>query len=75
MRTNFHLWSGVLRRARTDYGRGLFAYSSGFYPTLVIDVELTSWALPLAIHAGGPLLGKSGFHVRILCVNIGWSKL
>lgn len=60
MRTNFFIWAGVLRRG---------------YPTVVIDVELRSWALPFAIHAGGPLIGKPGFHFRIGPVNIGWSKL
>lgn len=60
MRTNWLVWSGVHRRG---------------YPTLVIDLELRSWALPFAIHAGGPLLGKFGFHLRVLCLNIGWSKL
>lgn len=45
------------------------------FPTVVIDADLTSWALPFAIHAGGPLLGKPGFHFRIGPINIGWSKL
>lgn len=60
MRTNYFIWGGVLRRG---------------YPTLVIDMDLASWALPFAIHAGGPLLGRPGFHFRIGPVNIGWSKL
>lgn len=60
MRTNWHLWSGVYRRG---------------FPTVVIDVKLDSWALPFAIHAGGPLLGKPGFHFRVGPVNIGWSRL
>lgn len=64
MRTNFHIWSGVNRHYRGSY-----------FPTVVIDMELTSWALPFAIHGGGPLLGKPGFHFRIGPVNIGWSKL
>lgn len=69
MRRNYFIWGGVLRQAvpgASDYA---------FYPTLVIDVDLASWALPLAIHAGGPLLGRPGFHVRIGPINIGWSKL
>lgn len=64
MRTNWHIWSGVYRFAK---------YWT--VPTVVIDVTLDSWALPFAIHAGGPLLGKPGFHFRIGPINIGWSKL
>lgn len=66
MRTNWFIWAGVLRPARGhDYT----------VPTVVIDATLDSWALPFAFHFGGPLLGKPGFHFRILCINIGWSKL
>lgn len=76
MRTNFFIWGGVLRRVPIAGvgGEGRIGWSSG-YPTVVIDADLRSWALPFAIHAGGPLLGRFGFHFRILCVNIGWSRL
>lgn len=69
MRTNYHLWSGVYRQV------GRYGASDDGFPTVVIDVDLTSWALPFAIHGGGPLLGKPGFHFRIGPVNIGWSAL
>lgn len=61
MRTNWHLWSGVCRR--------------GGFPTVVVDVNLTDWALPLSVHIGGPLLGKPGLTFRVGPVNIGWSRL
>lgn len=71
MRTNWHLWSGVYRTPGTTNPQ---PRGEGF-PTLVIDADLASWALPFAIHAGGPLLGKPGFHFRVGPVNIGWSRL
>ena len=70
-RTNWHIWSGAYRAPLLDTGRRALS----LYPTLVVDLTLDSWALPFAIHAGGPLLGKPGYHFRILCVNIGWSRL
>lgn len=71
MRTNWHLWSGVPRRPLLEGGeRGWVPY-----PTVVVDVDLRSWALPFALHAGGPLLGKPGFHFRVGPINIGWSRL
>lgn len=63
----------MLRCALGDHHSA--ADSCSLFPTVVVDVELASWALPLAVHAGGPLLGKPGFHLRIGPVNIGWSRL
>lgn len=73
MRRNFHLWSGIYRCAIG--GHPSHQDCAHRFPTVVIDADLASWALPLAVHAGGPLLGKPGFHVRIGPINIGWSKL
>lgn len=71
LRTNYFIWAGVKRYANRGNG-----FNLGFaYPTVVIDADLRSWALPFAIHAGGPLLGKPGFHFRIGPINIGWSLL
>ncbi len=69
MRRNFHIWAGV--RRTTPATRDIAPWC----PTVVIDMDLASWALPFAIHAGGPLLSRPGFHFRIGPVNIGWSKL
>lgn len=69
MRVNYHIWSGFHRlpnRANT---------ATCSFPTLIIDVALNDWALPLSVHKGGPLLGRSGFTLRIGPINIGWSKL
>lgn len=73
MRTNYFIWAGVLRCIKDGHPHDQDCLYR--YPTVVIDVELTSWALPFAIHTGGPLLGKPGFHFRIGPINIGWSKL
>ena len=70
MRVNWHIWSGVLRRPR-----GLTPDWNDGVPTVVIDVNLNDWALPLSVHVGGPLLSKPGLTFRIGPVNIGWSKL
>lgn len=71
MRVNYHLWSGVARCAR---GEGHIGTCS-FFPTLVVDVNLMDWALPLSLHLGGPLLAKPGVTFRIGPINIGWSIL
>lgn len=76
LRRNFHIWSGVYRpNIRRAKGWERTQEGEGWFPTVVIDADLSSWALPFAIHAGGPLLGKPGFHFRIGPINIGWSKL
>ena len=76
MRVNWHIWSGVYRPAKILFGSA--AKPVEFYnwlPTVVIDVNLNDWALPLSVHVGGPLLAKPGLTFRIGPVNIGWSKL
>ena len=75
MRVNWHIWHGVWRTAtwNTDsYGN---KDPLRRCPTVVIDVNLNDWALPLSVHVGGPLLSKPGLTFRIGPVNIGWSKL
>lgn len=69
MRMNWHIWSGVWRRPPMESGTG------HLFPTVVVDVALNDWALPLAVHGGGPLLGRPGFTLTIGPVKIGWSKL
>lgn len=80
MRVNYHLFSGVMRRplVLVDDGGPCHGHRVRIfheYPTLVVDVNLLDWALPISLHLGGPLLGKPGLTVRIGPVNIGWSKL
>ena len=74
MRVNWHIWSGVYRSPDkgNPYGE-MDRYNC--VPTVVIDVNLNDWALPLSVHVGGPLLSKPGLTFRIGPVNIGWSKL
>jgi hypothetical protein len=73
MRTNWHIWSGVKRPYIKLTGRrGPYLQ---YFPTVVIDVNLADWALPLSVHVGGPLLGKLGLTFRVGPVNIGWSRL
>lgn len=74
---NYHIWAGVCRNASRIRGFDVddWDWRNNMIPTVVIDVDLASWALPFAVHAGGPLLGKPGFHFRIGPVNIGWSRL
>lgn len=69
MRVNWHIWSGVYRKANVSpiWARG--------FPTVVIDMNLNDWALPLSVHVGGPLLGKPGLTFRVGPINIGWSRL
>lgn len=69
MRVNWYIWSGVHRlpnRANT---------ATCSFPTVVVDAHLLDWALPFSLHLGGPILGKPGFTLRVLCFNIGWSFL
>lgn len=85
MRVNYHLWSGVLRYPRFTpppgdavlAGLGIKITRLGSFPlpTLVVDVNLMDWALPLSLHLGGPLLAKPGVTFRIGPINIGWSIL
>ncbi len=72
MRTNYFIWRGFGRFLTRPDGT---VDTRFIYATVIIDADLRSWALPFAIHAGGPLLGKPGFHLRVLCFNIEWSKL
>lgn len=73
MRVNYHIWSGVMRPAIYLAGRkGPYQH---LFPTVVVDVNLNDWALPLSVHVGGPLLAKPGLTFRIGPVNIGWSRL
>lgn len=70
MRVNWHIYSGVYRRQH--------GYTPDWYdgvPTVIVDVNLNDWALPLSVHAGGPLLGKPGLTFRVGPANIGWSWL
>lgn len=69
MRVNWHIWAGVLRNTRAT--RDIEPWC----PTVVIDVNLNDWALPLSVHVGGPLLSKPGLTFRVGPVNIGWSRL
>lgn len=64
-----YLRSGARREVK-----GWHSARDGF-PTVVVDVNLTDWALPLSVHVGGPLLGKPGLTFRVGPVNIGWSRL
>lgn len=85
MRVNWYLWSGVMRRPKftrpasdvtlESIGIKLTRYGETPVPTVVVDVNLLDWAIPLSVHIGGPLLGKPGLTFRIGPVNIGWSKL
>jgi hypothetical protein len=75
MRVNWHIWSGVLRTATWDVDSYGVRYPHRQAPTVIIDVNLRDWALPLSVHVGGPLLSKPGLTFRIGPVNIGWSKL
>lgn len=61
--------------AMADLGIKITRQGSFPLPTLVVDMNLADWALPLSLHIGGPLLGKPGLTVRVGPVNIGWSKL
>lgn len=72
-RRNYFIWSGIHRLPRDEFGWPRYWVDA--VPTVVIDVDLASWALPFAIHGGGPLMGRPGFHFRIGPINIGWSKL
>ena len=67
LRRNYFIWAGVYRHTKDMWHDPI--------PTVVIDVDLLSWALPLAVHAGGPLLAHPGFHLRVGPINIGWSRL
>ncbi len=85
MRVNWHLWSGVNRFPKFTLPAGdaklatmgIKITRKGSYavPTVVVDVNLMDWALPLSVHVGGPLLGKPGLTFRVGPVNIGWSIL
>lgn len=77
MRVNWHIWSGVYRcqADRTGVRRGDGSMWLDHFPTVVIDVNLMDWALPLSVHIGGPLLGKFGLTFRVGPINIGWSRL
>lgn len=62
MRMNWFVWSGVYRGAAN-------------VPTVVVDVRLDSWALPLAVYGEGPLLGKFGLTFGIGPLWISWSRM
>lgn len=74
MRVNWHICSGVYRNPDKSDMWGEMDREV-CYPTVVIDVNLNDWALPLSIHGGGPLLSKPGLTFRVGPVNIGWSRL
>ncbi len=79
MRVNWHIWRGVRRSVKRGSQCGMDADWAtiwrGDFPTVVIDVNLNDWALPLSVHVGGPLLAKPGLTFRIGPINIGWSRL
>lgn len=74
MRVNYYIWSGVYRPTFKLFNRRR-SPALHYFPTVVVDVNLNDWAIPLSVHWGGPLLGKPGLTFRIGPVNIGWSRL